>query len=687
QQAQIVTLAQRWEKWTKSLDYYLRASGVTDQKQKRAVLLHLAGPDVQEVFETLPNTGDDYKTALEKLNEYFQPKRNIPFERHVFRQASQQPDESMDVFVTRLRTLSKTCVFGEQTDEAIRDQAIDKCVSKELRRRLLREPDIDLSKLLTISRAFEQSHFQAQEMEQYNTENSGGSRRETPSHINNTGASRGPCYCCGNTGHRAKDVRCPANGKTCRSCNKVGHFASALQSLKIELDEQSRHYTTFATHTGLYRYKRLMFGVSAAPEIYQHVIQQSLQGSHTKKNRTSNSVMAHFDPSAHTQFRVDASPFGLGAILTQTHGDETRPVAYASRTLTAVEKRYSQTEREALAVLWGCERFHLYLYGTTFDIYTDHKPLEIIYSPTSKPPARIERWGLRLQPYKFCVKYSPGIGNPANVLSRLPLPNATTNTRNTAEEYVQFVAQNAAPKALSLSTIKEATNQDPVLQFPRECIMKNNWPKVSMTRPYHGIRHDRTVIDDIILRGSRILMPTSLRERNLKLIHEGHQGIIPAPVGQRKSNTCSERRREIWKEELDVFLLNYRSTPHCTTGKPPATLLFGRHIRNKIPVPPTSTPADDIPVTVRQHDRERKEKIKSYADDHNRASSSDVKKGDTVLLRQPRQTKLSTTYDPKPYIVEEKKGPSVLLKRPFERQIMRNESMIRKIPDGKDDGC
>jgi hypothetical protein len=69
--------------------------------------------------------------------------------RNFFRQASQQPDESMDVFVTRLRTLSKTCVFGEQTDEAIRDQAIDKCVSKELRRRLLREPDIDLSKLFT----------------------------------------------------------------------------------------------------------------------------------------------------------------------------------------------------------------------------------------------------------------------------------------------------------------------------------------------------------------------------------------------------------------------------------------------------------------------------------------------------------------------------------------------------------
>ena len=82
-----------------------------------------------------------------------------------------------------------------------------------------------------------------------------------------------------------------------------------------------------------------------------------------QKTLTSNSVIAHFNPSTPTQFRVDASPVGLVAILTQTHGDETRPVAYASRTLTPVERRYSQTEREALAVVWGCERFRLYLYG------------------------------------------------------------------------------------------------------------------------------------------------------------------------------------------------------------------------------------------------------------------------------------------------------------------------------------
>ena len=60
------SLAQRWDKWTKSLEFYIRASGISDQKQKRAILLHLAGAEVQEIFETLPETGDDYKTALEK---------------------------------------------------------------------------------------------------------------------------------------------------------------------------------------------------------------------------------------------------------------------------------------------------------------------------------------------------------------------------------------------------------------------------------------------------------------------------------------------------------------------------------------------------------------------------------------------------------------------------------------------
>ena len=114
--------------------------------------------------------------------------------------------------------------------------------------------------------------------------------------------------------------------------------------------------------------------------------------------------LAYYDPAKTTRLTVDASPYGLWAILSNIDQDgAVRNVAYASRSLTPTEQRYSQTEREALAVVWGCERFHMYLIGTTFELITDHKALEIISS--SKPSARIERWALRLQQYEYKVIY------------------------------------------------------------------------------------------------------------------------------------------------------------------------------------------------------------------------------------------------------------------------------------------
>ena len=74
--------------------------------------------------------------------------------------------------------------------------------------------------------------------------------------------------------------------------------------------------------------------------------------------------MAFYDPAKETTLTVDASPVGLVAILSQIQEDGTiRNISYASRTLTPTERRYPQTEKEALAVVWGCERFHLYLVG------------------------------------------------------------------------------------------------------------------------------------------------------------------------------------------------------------------------------------------------------------------------------------------------------------------------------------
>lgn len=131
-------------------------------------------------------------------------------------------------------------------------------------------------------------------------------------------------------------------------------------------------------------------------------------------------VLGYFNPTLHTEVIVDAGPTGLGAVLVQHRSNGTKyVVAYASRALSDVERRYSQLEREGLAAVWGCEHFHPYIYGAEFDLITDNKPLEMLLrNPMSRLPVRLERWNLRLLPYKYHVRHIPGPLNPADYLSR-----------------------------------------------------------------------------------------------------------------------------------------------------------------------------------------------------------------------------------------------------------------------------
>lgn len=122
-------------------------------------------------------------------------------------------------------------------------------------------------------------------------------------------------------------------------------------------------------------------------------------------------ITAYYNTTQDTHLLVDASPVGLGALLTQNH----RVVAYASKSLTAVEQRYSQTEREALAVAWGCNHFRLYLLCAHFTVLTDQKPLVSFFNkPGSNPPVRITTWIFKLQNYDYTVVYHPGENNPAD---------------------------------------------------------------------------------------------------------------------------------------------------------------------------------------------------------------------------------------------------------------------------------
>ena len=148
---------------------------------------------------------------------------------------------------------------------------------------------------------------------------------------------------------------------------------------------------------------------------------------------SSSQILVHFQPDKDLVVICDASPYGVGAVLSHVLEDGTeRPIYYASRSLAIAEKKYSQFDKEGLAIIFAVKRFHQFLYGRPFLIKSDHKPLQYIFGHTHPVPplasARLQRWALILGAYDYKIVYRPGgeIGN-ADYLSCLPLPNYPTN--------------------------------------------------------------------------------------------------------------------------------------------------------------------------------------------------------------------------------------------------------------------
>jgi len=138
-----------------------------------------------------------------------------------------------------------------------------------------------------------------------------------------------------------------------------------------------------------------------------------------------------------------------------------------------------------------------------------------------------------------------------------------------------------------------------------------------------------------------------------------------------------------WKQELYEFLRQYRATPHMTTNVSPSEALNGRKL--KITLPEVSpTPArkhtlQETRKTMAERDAEQKSKIKAYADSKLNTKPSNIKPGDTVLVRQTKKNKLSTPFNPEPLVVQEKKGSMVTASDGF-KSITRNSSMFKIIP-------
>ena len=159
-----LNLSKRWTTYKEGFELYILASGVSQDQQKLALLLHLGGKELCEVYHSVKAENETFSTAIKKLDTYFIPKRNIIFERYMFKQAVQLEEESAPKYVARLRRLAETCDYGNRIEEELRDQFVVTCYSDSLRQRLLKEETLDLKKLLELSIIKEQSAKQAKEM-------------------------------------------------------------------------------------------------------------------------------------------------------------------------------------------------------------------------------------------------------------------------------------------------------------------------------------------------------------------------------------------------------------------------------------------------------------------------------------------------------------------------------------------
>ena len=162
-------------------------------------------------------------------------------------------------------------------------------------------------------------------------------------------------------------------------------------------------------------YRKFVPNMSTVVQPLTHILANNVEWAWTeeclnacqlvKKLLVSSEVLIHYDPKKPLVLAVDASSHGLGAVIShQMDGaNQERPIAYASRTLTSAERNYSMIEKEALAIVFGIKKFHQYLYGRSFLLLTDHKPLTLILGPKKGIPvlaaSRIQRWAIQISAY------------------------------------------------------------------------------------------------------------------------------------------------------------------------------------------------------------------------------------------------------------------------------------------------
>ena len=237
---------------------------------------------------------------------------------------------------------------------------------------------------------------------------------------------------------------------------------------------------------------------------------------------TEAPILALYDCNRATKISADASSYGIEGVVYQLQNNNNwKPIAYFSRALTPTETRYSQIEKECLAFTWLAERASDYILGKEITGETDHKPLVplLITHSIDQLLPRIQRMRMRLM--RLHIKSSVHILGKemytSDMLSRM-IPKDGSVIQNELEseinDYVCSIIDTIPISDIKLQQLIEAQNEDEVTKKVKEFCVEG-WSErhqlASAVRPYWADRAELTIVQGILLKSTRLVIPSAMR--------------------------------------------------------------------------------------------------------------------------------------------------------------------------------